>query len=283
MGGQNEQSIRAGNVAKDKRYLATYKNIRSELCVPLMARGKVIGVLNIQSTQSDAYTERDESLLTALANSAAIALENARLYKSELARRKQAEILRTATASLSTALDLHSLYQIILNSVAKLVPYDCAFIEIMNQGCREVVAESGFPASWRIGQKYLRDPDQWSEVGNLPENQQKPVVLPMFKPMAGSSKMITIHLFTAGSGYPWLPVTKCLDCSISRTGTPNFYTEEHAALVQTFANQAGIAIEKAQLYQDALRGCRATGRASPDQPGYCPFQPGLRANLCCHP
>jgi GAF domain-containing protein len=34
---------------------------------------------------------------------------------------------------------------------------------------------------------------------------------------------------------------------------PNFYTEEHAALAQTFANQAGIAIEKAQLYQDALR------------------------------
>ena len=34
---------------------------------------------------------------------------------------------------------------------------------------------------------------------------------------------------------------------------PNFYTEEQAALVQTFANQAGIAIEKAQLYQDALR------------------------------
>ena len=34
---------------------------------------------------------------------------------------------------------------------------------------------------------------------------------------------------------------------------PNFYTEEYAAISQTFANQAGIAIEKAKLYQDALR------------------------------
>ena len=34
---------------------------------------------------------------------------------------------------------------------------------------------------------------------------------------------------------------------------PDFFTEEHAAILQTFANQAGIAIEKAQLYQDALR------------------------------
>ena len=100
---QHGQPVRAGDVTKDERYFAVFKNIRSELCVPLIARGKVIGVLNIESTQLDAYTERDESLLTALANSAAIALENARLYKSELARREQAEILRTATASLSTA------------------------------------------------------------------------------------------------------------------------------------------------------------------------------------
>jgi sigma-B regulation protein RsbU (phosphoserine phosphatase) len=87
---QHGESVRIGDVTKDQRYLATFKNIRSELCVPLRARGKLIGVINIQSTQVDAYTERDENLLTALANSAAIALENARLYKFELARRKQA-------------------------------------------------------------------------------------------------------------------------------------------------------------------------------------------------
>ncbi|HSB00885.1 MAG TPA: GAF domain-containing protein, partial [Anaerolineales bacterium] len=56
---QQGQSVRVGDVTKDKRYLATFRNIRSELCVPLMARGKVIGVINIQSTQLDAYTERD--------------------------------------------------------------------------------------------------------------------------------------------------------------------------------------------------------------------------------
>ena len=135
--------------------------------------------LNIESTQPDAYTERDENLLTALANSAAIAFENARLYKSELARREQAEILRTATACLSTALDLNILYQIILDFVAKLVPYDCASIEIMNQGCLEIVAERGFPAGdQRIGQKHIWDPSNWGEWNDLWKNQQKPMILP---------------------------------------------------------------------------------------------------------
>lgn len=251
---KHKQSIRAGDVAKDERYLATYKNIKSELCVPLMARGKVIGVLNIQSTELDAYTERDESLLTALANSAAIALENARLYESELARRKQAEILRAATASLSTALDLQSLYQIILDSVAKLVPYDRAFIEITNHGCQEIVAEDGFPANWRVGQKsYPRDPDKWAEWGKLQENQQKPLVLGDMQSEGWFIKDESNAAFHSWIGAAMAAGDKVFGLLNLESRTPNYYTEEQAALVQTFANQAGIAIEKAQLYQDAVR------------------------------
>jgi len=250
---QHGQSIRAGDVTKDKRYLATFKNIRSELCVPLMARGKVIGVLNIQSTQLDEYTERDESLLTALANSAAIALENARLYKSELARREQAEILRAATASLSTALDLPSLYQIILDSVAKLVPYDRAFIEIMNHGCREVVAESGFPGPQRIGQKYPWEPDKWETWSRLSEHQQKPMVFSDIQTEDWFVKDDNNASFHSWIGVPMIAGDKAFGLLNLENRQPNYYTEEHAALAQTFANQAGIAIEKAQLYQAALR------------------------------
>ena len=175
---KNGQSIRTGDVSKEKHYFPVFKNIRSELCIPLIARGKVIGTLNVESPQLDAYTERDESLLTALANSAAIAFENARLYKSELARREQAEILRTATASLSTALDLNILYQIILDSVAKLAPYDRASIETMEQGSLKIMAERGFPVgSPRIGQKHTWDPGIWGEWNDLWKAQHKPMIL----------------------------------------------------------------------------------------------------------
>lgn len=250
---QHGQSVCTGDVTKDQRYVAVLKNIKSELAVPLIARGKVIGVLNIESTQPDAYTERDESLLTALANSAAIALENARLYKSELARREQAEILRAATASLSTALDLRSLYQIILESVAKLVPYDRAFIEITNHGWQEVVAEVGVPAGWRIGQEYLRDPNKRAGWNNLPENQQKPWVLADIQNEGRFVKDNNNASFHSWIGVAMAAGDKVFGLLNLESRIPNFYTEEHAALVQTFANQAGIAIEKAQLYQDALR------------------------------
>ncbi|MGB8983885.1 MAG: GAF domain-containing protein, partial [Anaerolineales bacterium] len=250
---QYGQTIRTGDVSKEKRYFAARKNIQSELCVPLIARGKVIGVLNIESTQLDAYTERDESLLTALANSAAIAFENARLYKSELARREQAEILRTATGSLSTALELAALYQIILDSAAKLVPYDGASIETMNQGHLEIVAERGLLAgNGQIGQRDTWDSVKWGEWSDLWRHQDQPMILSEersgYNFVTGDDESIHSWL-----GIPMAAGDKVFGLINLRSREPNFYTEEHAEIMQVFANQAGIAIEKAQLYENALQ------------------------------
>src|SRR6185503_20971753 len=128
---QHGQSIRLADVSKEPRYLPVIKNIRSELCVPLIARGKTIGVVNIETTKPHAYTDEDENLLAALASSAAIALENAQLYGTELKRREQAEMLRVATAGLTTSIEPDALNGIILDSLLKLVPYDSASIELL--------------------------------------------------------------------------------------------------------------------------------------------------------
>lgn len=249
---QHKESICIGDVTRDDRYLATFKNIKSELCVPLMTRDTVIGVLNIQSTQPDAYTERDESLLTALANSAAIALENARLYKSELSRREQAEALRAATTSLSTALDIHTLYEIILDAAAKLVPYDLASIETVKQGCLELVAQRGQPGDENLNKKTACDSKQWEDWKDIWKGQYRPIVLTDFQSEAlvkcknGRSIRSWIRI-------PMVAGDKVFGLINLQSEKPNFFTEEYASILQTFANQAGIAIEKAQLYQDALR------------------------------
>ena len=54
-------------------------NTRSEAALPLKARGEMIGVLDVQSTESGAFTHEDLQVLTTLANQVSIALENARL------------------------------------------------------------------------------------------------------------------------------------------------------------------------------------------------------------
>ena len=250
---QHGQAARVGDVTQEERYYAVLKNIRSELCVPLVARGKVIGVLNIESTVPQAYSERDENLLSALANSAAIALENARLYKSELARREQAEILRSATASLSTALELHTLYEIILSSAKKLVPYDHASIEIVKQGCLELVAEYRSFNDRSIKQKEAWKSKRWDDWKDLWKDQFRPLILSDDQSEdppgeEGSPRAIRNWMRT-----PMVAGENVLGLINLESEEPGFFTEEHAAILQTFANQAGIAVEKAQLYEAALR------------------------------
>ena len=74
------------DVRQDPRYVwMRGSSTRSELAVPIKLKGEVIGVLDAQSDEVNAFDESDLSLLQSMADQAAIAIENARLY--EQARR----------------------------------------------------------------------------------------------------------------------------------------------------------------------------------------------------
>ncbi|MDO9302817.1 MAG: GAF domain-containing protein, partial [Anaerolineales bacterium] len=78
---QSGQGIRLGDVRQDARYLGIRDDIRSELCVPLKAGKQVIGVINIESTQTDAYSESDERVLETIAAQVSVAIQNTQLFE----------------------------------------------------------------------------------------------------------------------------------------------------------------------------------------------------------
>jgi len=72
--------VRSGKVLSDPRYINVHPETRSELAVPLKHKGKVIGVVDLESTQENYFTEYHERLLTTLASRISAALVNAQLY-----------------------------------------------------------------------------------------------------------------------------------------------------------------------------------------------------------
>jgi PAS domain S-box-containing protein len=88
------------DVQKDPRYVAGMKEVRSEIALPLKIGEKILGVLNVESTELGAFHERDVRILSSLAAQAAVAIENARLYV-EIERK--AEELDTACRDLETS------------------------------------------------------------------------------------------------------------------------------------------------------------------------------------
>ncbi|HLA08193.1 MAG TPA: PAS domain S-box protein, partial [Anaerolineales bacterium] len=84
---EHGEPIRTGDVRSDPRYLEADPAIRSEMAVPLKIGERILGALNVESAQPDAFSEHDERLLTTVANVAAVSIQNARLLKETSLRR----------------------------------------------------------------------------------------------------------------------------------------------------------------------------------------------------
>ncbi|HSY31631.1 MAG TPA: SpoIIE family protein phosphatase [Verrucomicrobiae bacterium] len=77
--------VRVPDVSSDPRYLMVNPETRSELAIPMIHKGQVIGVLDLESPQLNYFTEDHVQTLSILAANLAVSLENARLYE-KLAR-----------------------------------------------------------------------------------------------------------------------------------------------------------------------------------------------------
>jgi len=70
----------------EKIKLPGLANLQSQVVIPLLVKEKLIGVLAVESNDPNVFDERDELIITIIANQAASAIENARLYEEEKIR-----------------------------------------------------------------------------------------------------------------------------------------------------------------------------------------------------
>jgi sigma-B regulation protein RsbU (phosphoserine phosphatase) len=85
---EHKHAVLVPDVSKDPRYIKLNPETRSELAVPLIYQDKVIGVLDLEHTRRNFFTEDHKRTVTTLAAQVAIAIENARLYE-EIARQER--------------------------------------------------------------------------------------------------------------------------------------------------------------------------------------------------
>jgi sigma-B regulation protein RsbU (phosphoserine phosphatase) len=90
---KNVKAVIVGDVSKDARYLNARPRTRSEIVVPLLVDQRIVGVINLESDQSDAFTEDDLDLINTFGSQAAISIERAKLHKEILDKRRlEAEV-----------------------------------------------------------------------------------------------------------------------------------------------------------------------------------------------
>lgn len=241
------QAIRLGDVKQEPAYVEAAPGVQSELCVPIKIGQEVIGAINVESRKRDAYTEADERLLNTIAGNLAAAIERLRLLKNEQKRRQEAERLRKATAALTSSMDLERLYSIILTTLADLVPYDGASIELVENGYSKLVAGRGLVENQGlIGHRYPFRPQKWGDINSL----RQPILIPNVQTDDRFEKLAGTEYIRGWMGIPLWAQDVVIGFLNLDSRTENFFTEEQAALAQTFANQAAVAIHNALLFAE---------------------------------
>jgi len=233
------------DVRTDPRYLNALDAVRSELAVPMMARGKLVGVLDVQSTQPAAFTERESTLLRLIAARVAVSIDNARLYRRVSGQNRTLRTLSQLSREFSSILDLDELLKRIAASVRELIHYDAFGIFLVDQE-NEVLRT-------RFSVRY----DKRVEMDNIPLGKgitgaavesRQPVLV---NDTGADSRYIPSHPgIRSELAVPLIVqdrVVGVLDVECERIG---FFTEDHQRTLSLLAQQIANSIENARLYEE---------------------------------
>ena len=239
------QPILVNDVRTDPRYLSALDAVRSELAVPMLARGKLVGVIDVQSTKLNAYREPDRSLLQLIATRVAVSIDNARLYRRVERQNRTLKTLSHLSQEFSAILDLDELLGKIAKITHALVAFD-AFSILLVDPEQKVLRH-------RFSERY----DERVNLDNIPLGKgitgaaaESREIVRVVDTLA-DPRYIASHPDIRSEIAVLLVVQDrvvgVMDLESERMG---YFTEDHARLLALLAPQIASSVENARLYEE---------------------------------
>src|SRR5262245_27842263 len=252
-----ERDARSPDIA---RPLAHARAFRSVLQVPMRRQGQVIGVLGITRTEPGAFADDEIALAQTFADQAVIAIENVRLFK-ELQTRNQdlttaldrqtttADVLRIIAQSPT---ELQPVLDAIATSAMRLCEASDGVIERLEGDRFYNAAHAGTQMKGLVGLPLPLTP---RFPGGRAILDRRPIIIDDIQLVAASEYPDTLELLKLNTIHsvaeiPLLSEGKPLGSLAVLRVEMRPFTEAEVALLKTFADQAGIAIENVRLFTE---------------------------------
>jgi len=239
------QAVLLNDVSSAENYVEVNPEVRSELAVPLIAKNRLIGVMDIESEQLNYFGPEQMRLLTLTASRIAQAIENARLYARVSRQAQTLTVLNEIATELTSILDLDPLLERVGQLLRRLIDYQMFSIMLLDERGERLITRY----AWRFGSAHTPQRSlpitsglvgaavrEWRLV-NVPDVRNDARYVPM-NPETRSE--LIAPLFHKGR------IIGVLDLEHTRA---SFFNEEHERTLITLAAQVAIAIENARLYQ----------------------------------
>jgi diguanylate cyclase (GGDEF)-like protein/PAS domain S-box-containing protein len=232
-------------------------NVQNALFVPLRAHGRWIGNLGIMRSQrADHYNMEDQFFYQDLADRAALALEDARLYEQETHRLRELSALHQATTALLSTIDLEALLVKILDAAQTAIPaakQGALYLLAPNTGSLEVRAHSDFhdPRIQKVSIQHIQGlaaqvvgEKRSILLNQIPVEQNVPAEDTSSSPQSGSASAIIAPLMMS---------SRVLGALSLASPQGDQFHESDLRLLDSFAATATAALQNATLYAEVQR------------------------------
>ncbi|MBN1955745.1 MAG: GAF domain-containing protein [Anaerolineae bacterium] len=248
-----EQALSTGqSIARSKPDDGT-----ATLVTPLRLREQIIGTIALEERGEARQWSGDEiELVQEVSDQVARALESARLYQIEQQRRRVADTLRETARVVSSTLDQQEVIDLLLDQLGRLIPFDTASIQLIQDEQRELIGGRGFDLEAAQAQQDLLRPISEDLLFAELVANRTPVVIPdtLVDPRWE-------HREETASVRSWLAAPLVIGEEVIGMLTvdhhrPHTYNEEMGGLASAIAAQAAIAIQNARFYTEAQQSAR---------------------------
>jgi len=242
-------SVRVSDTSKDPRYINAIESVRSELAVPLIVRGKVVGVLDIQSRHLDYFTRDQQNILTLLGSRLAIAIENARLFERVKEQADTLLLLSEVGRETSAILDVEELLRRAAEQTKRVIDYQILSIMLYDEE-QKVFRHRVDVKHGQSVQGKLRSGATEGIVGAA-ATLKEPVLVP---DVTVDSRYVMMNPETRSElAIPMMHQGKVIGVLDLESPTPNYFTQDHVQTLSILAANLAVSLENARLYEQLAK------------------------------
>jgi sigma-B regulation protein RsbU (phosphoserine phosphatase) len=237
--------VRVGDVSKDPRYLNALDSVRSELAVPLIVRGRVIGVLDIESSHLDYFTPDQQNILTLVASRIGTAIENARLFEHERNQAETLMVLNEVGREANSTLELEEVLRRAAELTKRVIDYKIFSILLYDEADNVFRHRVTVKFGQRVQEKFAV-PAHEGIVGAA-ASLRRPVVVP---DVTLDPRYLMINAETRSElAVPMIYKNKVIGVMDLESPQLNYFTPDHVQVLSILAAQFAVSIENARLYE----------------------------------
>ncbi len=230
---------------------------RSEMTLPLMVGERLLGVLNVQSTEVAAFEEEDVRTLQSMANQVAVAIENARRVSDEALLLEATSPIYRASRRLAQATTIDEVADSIIASVRETGADGCTVVEFE-------FSPAGEPEALLYRGVWRRDRDPQFRRGMRLPITQSPFPLDLVSTLWSVADVERAeHLpqsarrvfeqtdVRAAANIPLRARERVVGQVVVLRSTPGPFSDSALRLYEALSNQAAVALERGQLLEEA--------------------------------